>query len=85
VKVLEATIKLEYDDEKTATAVAAAISPENVKAPKGLFIQTLREGCCVITVIKAEEKLATFISTIDDLLSSASTAEKMVLSIKKSS
>ncbi len=83
VKSLEATIKLEYDDEKTARAVAAAVSPENVKAPKGLFIQTVREGCCVVTVIKADVKIGTFISTIDDLLSSASAAEKALQTISK--
>jgi hypothetical protein len=72
---LEAAIKLEYDDEKTAVAVAAAISPENLTAPTGLFVKTTREGCCIITMIRGGTKLSTFLSTIDDLLASAAAAE----------
>ena len=78
VKRLEATIKLEYEDERVAAAVANAVSPDNLKAPSGLFIKTTREGCCVVTVIKAEVKMLTFLSTIDDLLSSALTSEKIL-------
>ncbi len=83
VKSLEATVKLEYDDEKTAAAVADALSPDNLKTPVGLFVKTAREECCVVTVIKAEVKLATFISTIDDLLASASTAEKALVVVRE--
>jgi hypothetical protein len=73
---LEATITLEYGDAKTAASIANAVSPDNFKAPAGLFIKTFRNGNSVVTEIKAEEKIATFIATIDDLLFSVSTAEK---------
>ena len=76
VNRLEATITLEYADEKTAAAIADAVSPDNYKTPTGLTIQTARKANAVVTEIHAETKLATFIATIDDLLSSASTAEK---------
>jgi len=76
VKRLEATITLEYADEKTAEAIADAVSPDNYKTPSGLTIKTVRKGNAVVTEISAETKLATFIATIDDLLTSASTAEK---------
>jgi len=82
VKRLETTIKLEYDDENTAAAVADAVSPDNLKAPPGLFIETTREGRCVITVIRGEVKMSTFISTVDDLLSSVSIAEKALCVVK---
>ena len=78
MKKLEATITLEYDDENTAKAIADAVSPDNYKAPSGLSVKTVRKGNAVISEIKAETGLATFIATIDDLLSSASTAEKAV-------
>ena len=81
MRSLEATIKLEYDDEKTAAAVADAVSPENLTAPTGLFVRTTREGCCIVTIIKGGTKLSTFLSTIDDLLASASTAEKILQTI----
>jgi hypothetical protein len=76
VNRLEATITLEYADEKAAEAIANAVSPDNWKAPVGLAIKTVRKGCAVVTEIEAETGFATFIATIDDLLSSASTAEK---------
>jgi hypothetical protein len=83
VRSLEATIKLEYKDEKTAHAIAKAVSPDNLKTPAGLTVETIREGCRVITQIKCDGKLATFTATIDDLLFSASTAEKTLGAIKK--
>ena len=80
---MEATITLEYGDAKTAAAIASAVSPDNFKTPAGLFIKTFRRDNSVVTKIRAEEKLATFIATIDDLLFSASTAEKTLCIVKE--
>ncbi len=78
---MEATITLEYADEKTAQAVANAVSPDNFKTPIELHVKTSREGKKVVTHIECEGKLATFTATIDDLLFSASTAEKTLKAI----
>jgi hypothetical protein len=83
VRSLEATVTLEYKDQKTAKAVAEAVSPDNIKTPIGLHIQTEQENNRVITHIEYEGKLATFIATIDDLLFGATTAEKTIQIIKK--
>jgi len=80
---LEATIILEYGDEKTAQAIASAVSPDNFKTPSGLSVKTVAKGKKVFTEISANTKVATFIATIDDLLSSISTAEKTLGIIKK--
>jgi hypothetical protein len=80
---LEATITLEYQDQQTAKAIADAVSPDNFKAPTGLTVKTEQEGNRVITAIKLDGKMATFIATIDDLLSSVSTAEKTLQIIKR--
>ena len=80
---MQATIQLEYKDEKTAEAIAKAVSPDNFKTPIGLQVKTVRENNKVITQINCEGKLATFTATIDDLLFSASTAEKTLSTIKK--
>ena len=80
---MEATVTLEYADEKTAAAVANAVSPDNFKTPIGLHVKTVREDRKVVTQIQCEGKLATFTATIDDLLFSASTAEKTLKTIKK--
>ena len=80
---MEATVTLEYGDEKTAEAVANAVSPDNFKTPIGLQIKTARENKKVVTQIECEGKLATFTATIDDLLFSASTAEKTLHAINR--
>jgi hypothetical protein len=80
---LLATINLEYGDEKMAEAVAAAVSPDNYKTPVGLQIKTTRQNSQVVTIIEFEGKMATFTATIDDLLFSASTAEKTLHAIRK--
>ncbi len=79
---MEATVTLEYADEKTAEAVANAVSPDNFKTPIGLQVKTTRENSKVITRVQCDGKLATFIATIDDLLFSVSTAEKAVRTVK---
>ena len=78
---MQATITLEYKDQKTAQAVAEAVSPDNFKTPVGLQVKTLRENNKVITEIYCDSKLATFTATIDDLLFCASTAEKTLKAI----
>jgi len=80
---LQATITLEYKNEKTAQAISEAVLPDNFKTPVGLQVKTKREKNKVITEIDCEGKLATFTATIDDLLFSASTAEKTLRAINK--
>jgi len=79
---LQATITLEYDNEKIAEAVASAVSPDNFKTPVGLTVKTILRKNAVVTEIAAEGKMATFIATIDDLLSSVTVAEKIVKAIQ---
>ncbi len=80
---MEATITIEYGDQKTADAIANAVSPDNFKTPKGLSIKTITKGSSVFTEVKTEGKLATFIATIDDLLFCVSAAEKTVQTLTK--
>ena len=81
---MEATITLEFDDDKTAEAVANAVSPDNYKTPADLTVKTGRKQNVVSTEIWAEGKMATFIATIDDLLFSVSVAEKSLRAIQLS-
>jgi hypothetical protein len=80
---LEAAITLEYGNAKTAGAIANAVSPDNFKTPAGLVIKTVRKGSHVLTEVKTEGKLATFIATIDDLLFCVCTAEKTLRTVTK--
>jgi hypothetical protein len=83
VKRLEATITLEYNDAKTAEAVADAVSPDNFKTPIGLTVKTIQRENVVVTEVVAGGKMATFIATIDDLLSSVTVAEKTVRAVQE--
>ena len=81
---MEAKMVLVYADQREAEAVTRAVSPDNVKAPPYLFIEMFRSDGEVITRIKCGEgKFGTFTSTIDDLLSCVSVAEKAFTTIKK--
>ncbi|MCW4009834.1 MAG: KEOPS complex subunit Pcc1 [Candidatus Bathyarchaeota archaeon] len=80
---MKATITLEYGNSETAAAVADAVSPDNSTAPSGLSVKTEHKGTCVVTEINLNGAVATFIATIDDLLESASTAEKTLHIIKE--
>ncbi len=74
---MKARITLSYKNVKDAEAVAEAVSPDNIKVPSGLVIETRREGSQVLTVVRCEKGLSTFIATIDDLLSCVSVAERV--------
>ncbi len=80
---LQATLILEYKDERTAEAVAKAVSPDNFKAPVGLQVKTMQENNKVVTEIGWEGNLATFTATVDDLLFSVSIAEKTLFVVNK--
>jgi hypothetical protein len=80
---LQAIITLEYANAKMADSILKAVSPDNFKTPTGLEINTEREGTKVVTKICCDSKLSTFTATIDDLLFSASTAEKTIEIINK--
>lgn len=80
---MEAKVALEYQDLRTAEAIAKAVSPDNLKTPSGLVIKTANEGKKVISQIKYSGKLPTFTATLDDLLFCISTAEKTLQTTKK--
>jgi len=83
VRSLQATIRLEYRDAKTAQSVALAVSPDNFKTTPALEVKTFLEQNTVVTQIESKSKLATFTASIDDLLFSASTAENALRALKK--
>jgi tRNA threonylcarbamoyladenosine modification (KEOPS) complex Pcc1 subunit len=80
---LEAKIVLKYKLPHEAEAVAKAVSPDNLKAPQGLSVETTRRGNRVVNKIQCETRLQTFMATIDDLLSAVSVAERALSAAKK--
>lgn len=80
---MEAEIRLSYQNEREAEAVAKAVSPDNVEVPSGLYIETVRNGSDVLTNVVCQTRLQTLIATIDDLLACVSVAEKTFTVAKK--
>ncbi len=66
-----------------AKAVAAAVSPDNLKTPENMTVTTSLNGKVVATELASEGKIASFIATIDDLLSCVRVAEKTLRTIQK--
>ncbi|UCC33235.1 MAG: hypothetical protein JSW53_05560 [Candidatus Bathyarchaeota archaeon] len=73
---MKAKLTLSYKDEREAEAVVKAVSPDNREVSSGLSIETFRRGREVLTLVKCEMRLETFLATIDDLLRCISVAEK---------
>ena len=80
---MEAEFTLSYEDEREAEAVVKAVSPDNVGVPSGLFIETVRRGREVLTLVTCEMRLETLLATIDDFLRCVSVAEKTFSAVKK--
>ena len=80
---MEAEIRLTYQNEREADAVAKAVSPDNLEVPPGLQIETVRNGSDVLTKLECQTRLQTLIATLDDLLACVSVAEKTFNIAKK--
>jgi len=80
---LNAEITISYKTMQEAEAVAKALTPDNVKVPRGLIIRTKRQETKVLTMIECATKLLTFIATIDDLMSAVSVAERSISALRK--
>ena len=80
---MEAEIRLSYENEREAEAVAKAVSPDNVEVPLGLYVKTVRNGSKVHTKVECQTRLQTLIATLDDLLACVSVAEKSFTVAKK--
>lgn len=73
---IKAEIEIEYGDEKTAEALAGALTPDNLETPDGMKIITRSERCKVFTEINFLGRIETLVATVDDLLSCLQAAEE---------
>ena len=81
---MEARLILLYKDERSAQAVLKAISPDNAILPSNMTIEACSKNNQVVILIKYHgEKILTLQSTVDDLLSCISVAEKSITVLNK--
>ena len=81
---LEAELSFAYETVQEAEAVVKAVSPDNVKVPMGLSVETVRSGCHLLTFVDCRKSLETLIATLDDLLACVSIAEKTCEAVETS-
>ena len=74
----KARVICEYEAERTARAIASALGPDNLEAPRGMQVVTKTKGKRVVTRVEMEGKVETLLRTLDDLLACTSTAEDSV-------
>jgi len=74
--MFKAEIKLTCKNKKVAKAIAKAVSPDNVNAPKFIKVKTFTKENKVISKIVCRKKLDSFIYTLDDLISCIQAVDK---------
>lgn len=76
-----ATINITYSDPETARFIMEAISPDNLRAPPGLAIDTEVVGSKLRVKVSCSKGVGSLIATVDDLLSCVQTAEKAIIEV----
>ncbi|MCS7386424.1 MAG: KEOPS complex subunit [Candidatus Methanomethylicota archaeon] len=71
-----AFIRICYGDDEVAEAIACAVEPDNLQAPRGLAVAARKVDGEVEVEIECEGKVETLLQTLDDLLSCIQAAEK---------
>jgi hypothetical protein len=75
---MRARVICTYDNSSVSKAIAAALGPDNLQAPKSVKINTAARARQVITTIGVEGRIETLLATLEDLLSCTSTAESVL-------
>ncbi len=81
---MKTKVILKYESEREAKTVSQAVSPDNMKTPLNLRVETINVGNQVVASVNYEgDNIMILASTVDDLLRCATVAEKAFLAIKK--
>ena len=75
---MRAGVTCRYAETSSARAVAAALSPDNLRVPKGILISTKARGARVVTEVRLDGRIETLLATLEDLLACTSTAESVL-------
>lgn len=65
---IKSSMKIEFDSKKEVDTMINALTPDNVRIPKGLKINIRSENKCLIVDIQCKNGSGTFLNTIDELL-----------------
>ena len=67
-----------YERDDLSRAIADALRPDSLRAPRGIKVITKARGKRVISIVELEGKIETMLATLDDLLACTSTAESVL-------
>lgn len=74
----EATVTIQYVDQRTAEAILRAIEPDNLTTPEGVKIEA-EAGRGVVTInLECRRGIGSLVATLDDLLSCIQAAEAAI-------
>jgi hypothetical protein len=73
-----AIVEIRYEDAKTARLILEAISPDNIKAPGGVSVESRAEGCTLKVLVSCSKGLGSLMATVDDLLACVQAAERAI-------
>ena len=79
---VEGRVEVEFRDDRLAEAVVRAVSPDNKPTPEGVTVEAWRSKRKLLGLVKCSRGVETFLSTLDDLLSSVQTAERALEMLK---
>jgi len=75
---MQANVVCGYKKREAAKAIAVAIQPDNLQAPKGVQVRTRVDDTRVTTLVELDSRIETLLATLDDLLACISTAEDVL-------
>ncbi len=74
----EATVTIQYVDQRTAEAILRAIEPDNLTTPEGVKIEAEASGGVVTINLECRRGIGSLVATLDDLLSCIQAAEAAI-------
>jgi len=74
----EATVTIQYVDQRTAEAILRAIEPDNLTTPEGVKIEAEASGGVVTINVECRRGIGSLVATLDDLLSCIQAAEAAI-------
>ena len=74
----EATVTIQYVDQRTAEAILRAIEPDNLTTPEGVKIEAEAGGGVVTINLECRRGVGSLVATLDDLLSCIQAAEAAI-------
>jgi len=75
---MRANVVCGYKKQEAAKAIAAALQPDNLQAPKRVGVRTKVDIARVTTLVELDGRIETLLATLDDLLACISTAQSVL-------